>query len=127
MTDPFEIGWKPKKFNFSIRAGSAGTYQGVVETTRWDDTPLPNYNGWTAKLSLYVPFGLTAIITKQPVVTGDADAHTLTFDLDFEAADTASISPCLLQGSLWMTSPDGKPYCAGYIFLTVEPHDYPNP
>jgi hypothetical protein len=120
------FGWNRQKFEWSIAAGSSGTKRGValVDDAITGD-PLPDYDGWTAKLELYA--GTVLKITKEPTVTGDAGAKTLTIDVSFDPADTESLaptSPITLHGSVWFSHPStSEKYTPARIFLKVEPHD----
>ncbi len=118
------IGWVVTEYDFTIKAGSNGSYQFVLNVTNQDGTALPTYDGWTAAVSFKSPFTSQAVITKTPTVTGDGVAKTLTFDLDFVSADTANLQPAKYEASVWLLDPtDSGFYCPANLSLTVEQHD----
>ena len=118
------IGWAVTDYDFTIKAGSDGSYQFVLNVTNQDGTGLPTYDGWTAAVAFKSPFTQQTAISKTPTVTGDAVAKTLTFDLDFESADTVNLRPAKYEASVWLLDPtDSGFYCPANLSLTVEQHD----
>ena len=118
------IGWPLTEYTFTVKAGSAGSYQFTLTVTQADGSALPSYDGWTATIAFFLGYAATAALTKTPSVTGNAGAKTLTFDFTLDSTDTADLKPGSYVGSVWMTDPsDSEMYCPAQLTLTVENHD----
>jgi hypothetical protein len=118
------IGWTLQTFGFTIKAGSGGAYQFTLNVTTSDGSALPTYDGWTCEIAFFGNFAPTAALTKNPTVTGDSGAKTLTFTLSFDEADTIDLTPGDYTATVWMTDPtDGEIYAPAKLTLTVENHN----
>ncbi len=118
------VGWDLQSYDFVVKAGSSGAYRMVAEVLQSDGSPLPDYSGWEGTLAFFTSPDGDAAFEKTLTVTGDAGAHTLTFDLIFDPEDTAEHGDSRLYGSVWLSHPpDEGEWCPARINLKVERHD----
>ncbi|TXG83334.1 MAG: hypothetical protein E6R13_03965 [Spirochaetes bacterium] len=112
MSQPVTIGWSTTARDYRIKQGAQGTIQIKLTVLQDDNTPLPSYDNFTGKFSLYTLNNKLiqefTIANDTLEITPNAIENEVIYSIKFKSINTSTYpAETDLLGDLKVILPDG--------------------